>query len=459
MTDAISEELRAIRAEAIRSRGFLRAAETQLSKVIAAVDAAEMGPSEPAPQPTPEPTPEPEPAPTGLVRLGTPEFPKNTIDEIQRQLDAGNSVEVPAGSFYEGSLTIPGSTQRLGVWGEGPRPVLNVPLGKHGIEATSDYIDLVEIEEWAVYGPHELQRDWCGIRLRLNGSDGKYAKRFIVRDCKVQGFDDLVQVVDDWARKQPAGTPGRIGFRLYDSILTDAYSSDAHGSGLYVEGLSEDSDSVGNVIWRVSWTEDGRDPRTKMGHCIYAQEFGAPFPVRDTYLGEACAAGMMMRRGGVAERVIISGCATPYVAFGSASSLTDSAIIDQRDIDPDDPDLLRLRAVNVWSVPSFKMHGVVMARRHGKSLNRPVVEISGSNLDIQDNVVAEWPTNIETYRIGGMVMDEEDGNRILDDATGVPEIDEAMLNRLRTRERGMKWSENDTPLAFIQRAQQATNKE
>lgn len=52
------------RAELIRSRAFIRGAETQLTKALAALDAAM---EQPAPEPEPEPQPEPEPEPTEPV--------------------------------------------------------------------------------------------------------------------------------------------------------------------------------------------------------------------------------------------------------------------------------------------------------------------------------------------------------------------------------------------------------
>lgn len=53
-----------VRTELIRSRGFLRGAETQLTKALAALDALAPCPEPaPAPPPAPTPTPEPEPSP------------------------------------------------------------------------------------------------------------------------------------------------------------------------------------------------------------------------------------------------------------------------------------------------------------------------------------------------------------------------------------------------------------
>ena len=54
-----------IRAEVVRQRGFIRAAETQGSKILALIDALPAEPVEPEPTPEPPPEPEPEPPPTG----------------------------------------------------------------------------------------------------------------------------------------------------------------------------------------------------------------------------------------------------------------------------------------------------------------------------------------------------------------------------------------------------------
>ncbi len=58
-----------LRAEAVRSRGFIRGAETQLSKVIAWADSilASLDPGTPNPEPTPDPAPDPPPPSGELV--------------------------------------------------------------------------------------------------------------------------------------------------------------------------------------------------------------------------------------------------------------------------------------------------------------------------------------------------------------------------------------------------------
>lgn len=53
-----------VRQELIRSRGFIRGAETQLTKALDALDALDEPVVEPTPEPTPEPEPEPTPEPT-----------------------------------------------------------------------------------------------------------------------------------------------------------------------------------------------------------------------------------------------------------------------------------------------------------------------------------------------------------------------------------------------------------
>lgn len=67
-----SAQLERARAEAVRSRGFLRGAETQLTKVLALIDSLMAGGSPdpapvPDPDPAPDPTPDPDPVPTGAV--------------------------------------------------------------------------------------------------------------------------------------------------------------------------------------------------------------------------------------------------------------------------------------------------------------------------------------------------------------------------------------------------------
>jgi hypothetical protein len=355
---------------------------------------------------------------------------------------------------FDGSLVLPDSTEWLGVHGDGDRPILNVPVGEHGIEATSDRIESLTIEGWAVRGPDALQSDICGIRVRLNAQEGRYAKSVVLTDCEVRDFDVLIEVVDDWARFQDPGTPGRIKLAVADCILANAVGSDSHAAGLYAEGLAEGSIVERTVIWHVGWTEDGRDPREKRSHCIYAQQFGAPLAVRDSYFGEPSAAGLMLRRGGTVERVVISGAATPVVMFGSPSKLIDAAIIDHRDID-DTPDGQRIKAVNAWDADRFDMRGVVIARRHGDPLSRPVVAISASVADVRGNAVIAWPSGVETFNVNGQTLDGEQDNRVIAQDRGVPSVTDELLGRLLNRQRGERWADQDTPAAFVRRAQEA----
>jgi hypothetical protein len=70
-----------VRAELVRSRGFIRGAETQLSKALTALD----GLSGTVPEPEPEPEPTPVTPPTGTVGPGPndPGFPKITANAFE----------------------------------------------------------------------------------------------------------------------------------------------------------------------------------------------------------------------------------------------------------------------------------------------------------------------------------------------------------------------------------------
>lgn len=414
-----------------------------LTDIYARLDALERAA---APVPTPTPTPAPLPPPVH-------ELPKDTIDaaDVMDQLARHDRVDLKGIDTIIGTIEIAGNVAEL-VCTEGNRPVIMPERGRNAIVNTSQHVERLLID--GIAGYTDNIGTVPGIQIRINGQDGKFVRDLEIRDVKIEGFDDNILVVDDWARSQPSGTPGRIMLTGEDCILHRAVSSDNHSSGLYVEGLAERSSFTDSVIWRVGWTDDGTDPREKRSHCIYAQQFGAPLIVYDLYLGEPCAAGLMMRRGGFADRVVISGASTPVVMFGSESSLHDSAIIDHMDIGPA-PDEERIKAVNVWDTPSFTMSGNVIARRRGRALNRPVVAVGADYADVQNNTIAAWPSGIRSFDINGETFDGLHNNRVLANDPGVPAVGPALLHRLLNRERGQAWAPGDTPDAFVKLAQEA----
>lgn len=397
------------------------------------------GPKTPdADKPDPITEPPVEDMPANVVKLGE-DGQVVTLAVVQAALNGDRPVAIPAGIELTGELVLPDSTEWLGVWGEGDRPILHVPAtAKFGIEATSDRIVSVTIEGLEIRGPPEPPKDGAGIRLRLGGADGKYAKSFIIRECKLTSFDSLVHVADDWARNQPAGTAGRIKLHITDCILAEAFCFDAndhHSVGVYADGLAEGSVIERTVIHKIGFTDDGRDPREKRSHCIYAQSFGAPLTVRDCYLSEPAANALMMRRGGTVERCVISGAPIAVSIFdGPASVFTDNVILDQRDIDPDVPTERRGKAVMAWNLPAFDYSRNLIARREGQALNQPIVEMYGPKIVAKDNAVVAFPNGPESLTI--LKNDQEqvgqNGNRELAKDPGVPTLDlKPLLNRQR----------------------------
>ena len=397
--------------------------------------------------------------PANVLKLGE-QGETVTLAMVQQALDGDRPVAVPAGITLEGSLVLPDGYEWLGVWGEGDRPVLVVPVGRHGIAATSDKIESVVIQGWEVRGPDELQSEVVGIRLRLNSGADKYAKHFEIDDCKVTQFDTLVEIVDDWSRFQVPGTPGRIKLSVKNCILAHAYGNDSHSAGIYAEGLAEGWTVERTVIWHVGWTTDGKDTREKRSHCLYAQQFGGPAYLQDCYLGEPAANALMLRRGGVVERVVISGAPLAASIFGGhgeeASRFADVAIVDQRDIDPEIATERRGTTFQAWSLPRFAMAGVVVARRHGQTLNQSVVEVSGA-ATVADVAVVAYPVgaSVPVIKLNGGEAAGREGNRVLAEDPGVPAVSAELLGRLLSRQRGEVWADEDTPAAFVARAKEA----
>lgn len=396
------------------------------------------GPAEPS-LPEPEPGPRDDELPPNTLKLGEDGQPV-TLAIVQEALNGDRPVALPAGLTLTGKLTLPDATEWLGVWGEGDRPVLLVPKSaQFGIEATNDKIESVTIEGIELRGPAEPPRDGAGIRLRLGGAAGKYAKALTIRNCKITSFDSLIHIADDWARTQPAGTAGRIRLTLDGCILAEAFCfdpNDHHSVGVYVDGLAEGSTIANTVIHKIGWTEDGRDEREKRSHCVYAQSYGAPIAIKDSYLSEPASNGLMMRRGGTVERVVISGAPIAVSIFdGPVSVFRDCAILDQRDIDPNVPEDRRGKAVMAWNLASLDYSRVLIARRKGQPLNQPIVELYGKGIVCKDNAVVAFKNGPQALSINKNDQEQvgTNGNRELADDPGVPVLD---IKPLLERQRG-----------------------
>lgn len=363
-------------------------------------------------------------APRGAVKV--PE--RATLEQIQNAINQRDAILLPAGASYDGVLEVPRSVQYIGVYGKGDRPVLNVPKGKVGIDITADQIEQVVIEGIELRGPllpHRGKEQ--GIRLRVSGRDNEYARDVRIIDCKVSGFDTLIEVVDDLPRvkKLEFQEPGRIKLEVRDCILTDAEGGDSHSVGIYVEGLAEGSVIEGCAIARVRTVEPN-----KRSHGIYAQGHGAPATFSGNLFDRCSAQGIQARAGGTLTNNLIIRCGVGMFVQGDGSVVKRNAVVYGVDIDKDEP---RGHAYQL-SFGKGVIEENIAAFNEGSTKGIPAFKDMWSPKSFERNVAVQWHDKGENFDIVKVGRYRDVGtNHTLDQDPGFPKIN---LKAWFERERG-----------------------
>lgn len=383
------------------------------------------------------------PAP-GFTDLGTPDYllpPASTIGTLQAALDQHLHVAIPAGDTFTGSLTIH-SDQTISVYGEGDRPVLNVPEGLHGIKITAKFAD-VSIQGIAIHGPGlpHLGSDRHGIHYKL-GSTREGGLNILIEDCEIARFRDLVFLADDRSRTQPVpGMEGRITATIRRNILHDAFDSSNHSAGIYTEGVAMAA-AEGNVTRRIGYTEDGSDPREKRSHGWYAQQYGGRIQSRNNWWIDCSANSVQARLGGEVVGDVAVRCGVGFAngSAGSGSTYIGNIVMDQVDISPDEP---RGDAFPIAG-GGHTIKDNLAVRKLGSATNRTAYRDYWDAAEFSNNGSVGWVP-------GG----DDSANWSRDDVPDdFPDFTDELQNTLLTRPRGV-WSEQYETTTFIAAAKAA----
>jgi hypothetical protein len=441
--DAERVELEAIRDEAVRARAFIRAAETQLSKVIDRIDAALSAPEleDPVEQADDGVADENEPglgftalaksADTRVIYVShsggddandglSEETPVKTLARGVALLRDGRPdwLLLKAGDTWTGqTLTIDkggaSEDEPLVVWsyGEGSRPTIVPAHGEHGVNTTDQTIEGLVLRGLRIYGatrdpgsPAFVGRpgEVVGINARINAQAGRYIKRLLIEDVVVTHFDDNILVVDDWARNQGEGVAGRVRATIRRNVVRFASATDAHSVGIYLEG-TRDSIVEENLIDHNGWAQtDGVEQRDKASHNIYAQRFNGPITVRRNLITRAACAGLQLRAGGTIERNLFVRNATAFWASINDSKALYNVVLEGEDMDPAVAADHRGMGIEGWAMNRYEVVGNLVARRVG-SLERPGIDVSAGELIVKDNTVYRWADDRagESIKTGG----------------------------------------------------------
>lgn len=404
------------------------------------------------------PSPEPAEDFTDINWKNSIDLPKDvTIGQIQLALNANRPVRIHAGTEYTGSLILPHSIERLGVHGKGDRPIINVPAGKVGIDLDNDQIAEVTIQGIELRGaPLPYLGTEQGIRVRLSGGKGKFIKSLLIEDCKISGFDDCIQIVDDYARvaakKDANGKPispgaqGRITATIRRNIITKAYGSDKHSIGIYIEGTTNSVIEQNTIDW-IGWAPGMPEQRNEKGHCIYAQSLNDRIIIRYNWLSRASGNAFQLRAGGDAVGNVMSECSLgPFIAMRKGL-VAGNVVLDSTDVIKPPPGKITNKSrghAYILSAPELTIQRNIAARKGGTMANMRAFESISGTSTLEGNLAVEWaPTN---FNVDGTRHRNLGTNRTIDKAPGnLPAYDDKLRDKMLSRPRATWGDEYETP--------------
>jgi len=379
--------------------------------------------------PAPTPTDPPDAGFTPIDPADALLLPKTvTASQLQDALNQHDKIGLPAGVTVKGALAAPRSTLILFAYGEGARPIIEVPEGKDGLDLTADRIEQVIIQGIEIKGPGLPHRGVeQGIRLRLSSAANQYAKDMRVEDCKVSGFDTLIEVVDDRPRVEGYAfqRSGRIKLAVIGCILTDAEGSDSHSAGIYTEGLDLGSVIADNAIARIRTVEPD-----KRSHGVYGQGHGAPTTYSGNLLHRCSAQGIQARAGGTLTDNLVNRCGVGMFVQGNGSIVRRNVVMNGVDISGDLPRGHAYQLVFGKGV----IEDNLAAFNGGSTKSIPAFKDMWSPKSFERNIAVQWQDQGQNFDISGDGRYGSLGsNRTLAGDPGFAPIDiDAWLGRKRS---------------------------
>ena len=390
-----------LRAEAVRSRAFIRAAETQLTKVIDAADAIladlDAAPVEPPPvePPVVDPEPTPEPGDGWLARESKPDaIYLEPGDDLLAAIATGKDVMLPAGSVYRLSAEwTPRAGQLVGMYGEGDRPKIYTE-GFGGPSGSASNVQLIKLELIA-----DEDRDGMDSRsgVHIKGS----ATDWLIEDCDIHGYSAAIVVQGDAGQQVQ-----RV--KIHRNILRDTYGHHPHGvldptaadydpyvePSAHAQGIylvrAEGVEITENIFWQIGWQFDQPLSRTKFNHGIYAQQLDRDplntVKIRGNYFGRCSSHGMQVRGVGIVHDNIVSECAVGISIF-KGGELLRSVVLDGQDIPRE------TRDPRAWGVEALgrpiTVGDLVVAHRQGRG-SKPGIQVDSQARQAGPVVVFDW---------------------------------------------------------------------
>lgn len=392
----------------------------------------------------------------------SPETPFRTLARAMRDTRSfrGDHVLLKAGDVFDGGF---GAWNRsgasaehpalIGVYGEGPRPVvrtqgegfLELARGgrlKHLVVQGIHAVAVRRNPNDPAYDPENVPYGEGGIVFIGAGED------ILIEDCRLDyyGFNLVFQGLE---RLGPIR-----GVVIRRCILTQSWKhwdskqnqGGGHSSGLYterVEGLRVDQCTFDHNGWN---EQAPGGSATKFNHNMYIQQTTRDVEVTRSIIARPSAHGLQLRPGGLAEDNLFWSC--PMGMFAPSGAILNNVVIDGRDM-TDRPDGVRGQGLMVTrseQAPVVRIEGNVLARRRSREAWKSAIAIDGpdgkgqsAKASLSGNVVFDWKPEVE----GADRSVNGNDTRVLDSLPGIDQYVQggmpALIEQAVDRPRG-RWS-------------------
>lgn len=304
----------------------------------------------------------------------------------------GDWILVRAGDTLEGglgSLTKSGKSADepllIGVYGQGPRPVILTSAGGSFLTAFGRVSNVV-INGLHIY-PQSRNPTDKGIGWYASGEN------LTIEDCKIEGYQNNIVV--------QGGKSGAIrNVTIRRCILLDAYIDHhaGHAQGIYIENTDNvliDECTFDHNGWRPGEPGAGR---TKFNHNIYAQTNCNDVKVYRSILARGASHGLQNRGGGdVVDNVFYRNAMAFFVRSGP-SLVKNNVVLESDDI-RNSTEGARGSGIEIMPTERAVVEGNIVAHKKGRATWISGIEVKWSDggkepflVELRDNVVYNWPS-------------------------------------------------------------------
>ena len=330
--------------------------------------------------------------------------------------DAADRLLFKAGDTFVGNLGAldksglgPTEPMVLGVYGEGPRPVLLSPRNTWAHKGFDDRVDFVAFQGLHFVAMHRRQAADTGDAASLTPERWNQSaltllgrSRFVlVEDCKFEAFKFPLVF-----QSSPEAGPAR-NITLRRNIVVDSFGHwdskiAGHSSGLFAKHIHHLT--LEENLWdHNGWTPRvGGAGRTKFNHNIYVQTDCKDVAVRREIVTRGSAHGLQLRPGGVIENCLFVQNPLAFFVGLHESVVRDNVVLQAVDMGSK-PDQRRGRGIDVLPCLNVLVENNVVSQKTSSALSAAAIHVGWEKNNIEwlagrpfrvsvtGNKVYNWP--------------------------------------------------------------------